>query len=72
MLPLLQRLSCTIVDGMNELQKLRKFTDLLETDIQPLLRCEFVKDLFASMYMPLCVDAVAGFGRVTLANLIGA
>jgi hypothetical protein len=71
-LPDLQQMSCKIVDGLNELQKLRKYTELLETEINPLLRCEFVKEIFAGMYMPLCVDAVAGFGRVTAANFLGA
>ena len=36
-----------------------------------LLQCEFIKDVFSGMYMPLCVDSMNGFGMVTAANGLG-
>ena len=36
-----------------------------------LLSCEFIKDVFGGMYMPLCVDSMNGFGMVTAANGLG-
>ena len=36
-----------------------------------LLSCEFIKDVFGGMYMPLCVDSMNGFGLVTAANGLG-
>merc|ERR1711871_257035 len=45
--------------------------DLLETEIQPLVRCEWGKDLFGAMYMPMCVDATSGFALVTASNGFG-
>ena len=36
-----------------------------------LLQCEFIKDVFSGMYMPLCVDSMNGFGLVTAANGLG-
>jgi len=69
--PKLQKLACLITGGMDALAKLADFLDLLENDIKPILRCENVKSMFKSMYMPLCVDSVNGFGMVTASNLVG-
>ena len=45
--------------------------ELRNNKIRPMLRCEFIKAIFVGMYMPLCVDAVSGFGLVSASNLIG-
>ena len=34
-------------------------------------RCDWVKETFVSLYYPLCVDAVAGFGLVRFSNGFG-
>jgi hypothetical protein len=69
--PKLQGLACKITGGMDQLADLAAFVALLENDIKPILRCEFVKDMFKSMYMPLCVDSMNGFALVTAANGLG-
>lgn len=69
--PKLHQLACLITGGMDALAKLADFLELLETDVRPILRCENVKSMFKSIYMPLCVDSVNGFGLVTASNLVG-
>lgn len=69
--PKLQQLACLITGGMDALAKLANFLDLLDNEIKPILRCENVKGMFKSMYMPLCVDSMNGFGLVTASNGLG-
>lgn len=69
--PALQNLACQITNGMDQLARLAGLVKLMEEDVKPILRCEFVQDMFRSMYMPLCVDSVTGFGLVTTANGLG-
>lgn len=42
--------------------------DLLKEKAMPLLRCTFVSEMFADLFIPLCVDAVGGFGVISIAN----
>merc|ERR1711924_21836 len=64
--PALQQMSCLIVDGLSALDQLNGFSNLLENDIRPLLQCEFIKDVFCGMCMPLCVDSMNGFVMVIM------
>ena len=54
--PALQNLACQITNGMDKLADLASLVKLMEEDVKPILRCEFVQDMFRSMYMPLCVE----------------
>ena len=69
--PAAYELACSIMSETAVLTKVQDLADLLDTEIKPLEKCEWVKDMFKGMYMPLCVDAVYGFEGVTLSNAFG-
>jgi hypothetical protein len=73
--PTLYKIACEIV-STNAGADLADFLDLRDTQIRPMKNCVFggehlLTGLFSAMYMPLCVDAVSGFGLVSAANGLG-
>lgn len=73
--PLLYETACNIV-STDAGADLADFLDLRDTQIRPMKNCVFggehlLTGLFSAMYMPLCVDAVSGFGLVSVSNGLG-
>ena len=73
--PTLYELACQITSaGAGE--QITDFLSLRDTEIRPMKDCVFggehlLKKTFSAMYMPLCVDAVSGFGLVSASNGLG-
>ena len=44
--------------------------DLLQNQALPLLKCTFVSEMFADLFIPLCVDAFGGFSLIGAANVL--
>ena len=65
--PVLYSLSCATVSATSYGQ-LARYLELRNNKIRPMLRCEFVKDIFVGMYMPMCVEAISGFVIVLASN----
>ena len=73
--PSLYETACNIV-STDAGADLADFLDLRDTQIRPMKNCVFggehlLTGLFSAMYMPLCVDAVSGFGLVSASNGLG-
>jgi hypothetical protein len=60
-----------VVAGIDEgTTMIAKLRDLLEEHAMPLLRCSFVSEMFADLFIPFCVDAFGGFSLIGSANVI--
>ena len=44
--------------------------DLLDEQAMPFLKCSFVSEMFADLFIPLCVDAFGGFSLISGANVV--
>ena len=44
--------------------------ELLDEKATPLLKCSFVSEMFADLFVPLCVDAFGGFSLISGANVV--
>eukprot|EP01043_Picozoa_sp_COSAG02_P017425 COSAG02_NODE_790_length_17186_cov_791.824603_6_plen_175_part_00 len=44
--------------------------DLLDEQAIPFLKCSFVSEMFADLFIPLCVDAFGGFSLISGANVV--
>jgi len=70
--PMSRDLAGKMLGNSDKPLKLAKEFMVLFTDkLTPMLRCDFVKDFFGAMYMPMCVDAFAGFGLVSASSGFG-
>lgn len=55
----------SIVDGANAaINTQTVFTN----DVQPLLRCSFLSDIFEAIYVPFCINTPKGFLFITMSN----
>jgi hypothetical protein len=67
-LPLLQSLACRIASEKNAmLTRARELSQLNELTIEPLARCEFAHEIFAPVFMAVCVDALGGLSLLDIA-----
>eukprot|EP01043_Picozoa_sp_COSAG02_P054726 COSAG02_NODE_6242_length_3704_cov_23.033564_4_plen_347_part_00 len=63
--------SATVVDGINDsTDMVARLRDLLDEQATPLLKCAFVSEMFADLFVPLCVDAFGGFSLISGANVV--
>ena len=63
--------SATVVDGINESTGMvARLRNLLDEQATPLLKCAFVSEMFADLFVPLCVDAFGGFSLISGANVV--
>jgi ABC-type phosphate transport system permease subunit len=44
--------------------------DLLDEQAMPFLKCSFVSEMFADLFIPLCVDVFGGFSLISGANVV--
>ena len=51
------------------MQMVAGLDQLLQNQAMPLLKCTFVSEMFADLFIPLCVDAFGGFSLIGAANV---
>ena len=68
-LPLLQSLACRIASEKNVmLTRARELAQLNAHTIEPLGRCEFIHEIFAPVFMAVCVDGLSGLRLLDFAG----
>jgi len=61
----------TAVFGIDRgVQMVADLDQLLQNQAMPLLKCTFVSEMFADLFIPLCVDAFGGFSLIGAANVL--
>lgn len=70
-LPLLQSLACRIASEKNAmLMRARELSQLNKLSIEPMARCEFAHDIFAPVFMAVCVDTVNALSLLGIATTL--
>merc|ERR1719231_1992602 len=60
-----------VVDSISQsTEMVDDLRDLLDEQAMPFLKCSFVSEMFADLFIPLCVDAVGGFSLIGGANVV--
>jgi len=63
--------SAAVVDAISEsTEMVEDLRELLDEKATPLLKCSFVSEMFADLFVPLCVDAFGGFSLISGANVV--
>lgn len=63
--------SAEVVNGITEsTQMVADLRQLLDDEAMPFLKCSFVSEIFADLFVPLCVDAFGGFSMISAGNVV--
>jgi hypothetical protein len=61
----------TVVVGIRDSTRMvAELRELLDDKAMPFLKCSFVSEMFADLFVPLCVDAFGGFSMISGGNVV--